>query len=306
MAKDLNVDQLKKLWILDLVVEQKSLKKASLKAKVTPSAVSQSIATLESAFGKPLLVRERGWITPTPEALSLLEIVRPAFEVFDRLRDLKEAPVPKISWINFGTYESLAVDLLPGLIHSLRTKLPRLRLGLRVSRTSHLLTMIRKGELCVALIPEVDNLSKFYVREVAQDRLGLFVSRRHDIVTSGWSAIEKYGYGSLAPGRDGLPRYFSKFSRQRGLERPTILSDSFESLRAAATGGSIVAILPHRVATRNDDLVEILPPKASSKESKELGFHRLYIISQANCDKEETDFLAQESSRLLGDKRNLP
>ncbi|MGE3386043.1 MAG: LysR family transcriptional regulator [Bdellovibrionales bacterium] len=299
MARDLNVDQIKKLWILDLVIQQGSLKKASLQAKVSPSAISQTITSLEHSFGKPLLVREKGSVAPTEDAISLLEIVRPAFEVFDRLRNLNHAPVPKISWMNFGTYESIAIDLLPGLINSMRTKLPSLRLGLRVSRTANLISMVRKGALCSALITEVDDLDRFYVKEVTEDRLGLYVSKRHTIVSDGWDAIEKYGYGSLAPGKDSLPRYFTKFMRQRGLNKPAILSDSFETLRAAAAAGSIVAVLPNRVATRQDDLVELLPKSSSEKAPKEIGLHRIYIISQANCDREETDFVAQESRRLL-------
>jgi DNA-binding transcriptional LysR family regulator len=89
MARDLNVDQIKKLWILDLVIRLGSLKKASLQAKVSPSAISQTLTTLEQSFGKSLLIREKGHITPTPDALSILEVVRPAFEAFDKIETMK-------------------------------------------------------------------------------------------------------------------------------------------------------------------------------------------------------------------------
>lgn len=300
MSRDLNVDQIKKLWILDLVIQQGSLKKASLQAKVSPSAISQTLTSLEHSFGKPLLIREKGSVTPTQDAISILEVVRPAFEAFDRLRDLNGAPVPKISWMNFGTYESIAIDLLPGLIHSLRQKLPTLRLGLRISRTANLLTMVRKGELCSALITEVDDLDRFYVKQVTEDSLGLYVSKKHAIAADGWSAIEKFGFGSLAPGRDGLPRYFTKFLRQYDLTKPSILSDSFETLRAAAAAGSIVAVLPNRVAKRLDDLLALIPGGSGAKAPKETGRHKIYIVSQTNCDREEADFVAEEAKRLLG------
>lgn len=299
MGRDLNVDQIKKLWILDLVIQHGSLKKASLQAKVSPSAVSQTITALEHSFGRPLLIREKGWVTPTQDAILLLEIVRPAFDAFDKLRDMNQAPIPKLSWLNFGTYESLAVDLLPGLIHSLRTKLPGLRLGLRISRTQNLLAMVRKGELCSALITEVDNLDRFYVKEVMTDRLGLYVSKKHDLAHEGWKALGKFGYGSLAPSKDGLPRYFMKFMRHRGLTHPTVISDSFETLRAAAVSGSIVSVLPNRVAMRNDDLVELIPPKNLTKDPKEDSTHKIVVISQPKCDKDEIHFIAQESKRIL-------
>jgi len=299
MARDLNVDQIKKLWILDLVIQQGSLKKASLQAKVSPSAISQTLTSLEHSFGKPLLIREKGEVTPTQDAIAILEVVRPAFAAFDRLRNLNGAPVPKISWMNFGTYESIAIDLLPGLIHSLRQKLPTLRLGLRISRTPNLLTMVRKGELCSALITEVDDLDRFYVKQVTEDRLGLYISKKH-VAVDGWSAIEKFGFGSLSPGKDGLPRYFTKFLRQYELTKPSIVSDSFETLRAAAAAGAIVSVLPNRVAKRFDDLLEIAPRGSAAKAPKETGRHKILVVSHANCDRAEADFVATEAQRLLG------
>lgn len=299
MSRDLNVDQIKKLWILNLVIQLGSLKKASLKAKVTPSAISQTLTSLENAFGKPLLIRDKNAVTPTQDALIILDIVKPAFDAFDRLSELNGSPVPKISWINFGTYESIAIDILPGLMQSLRNKLPHLKLGLRISRTSNLLTMVRKGELCSALITEVEDLERFYVKEVAVDRLGFFVSKRLGLSHQGWSLIQKIGVGGLSPGKDGFPRYYSKFMRQSGVSKLSIMSDSFEALRAAAVSGMIVSILPHRVAKRIDDLIEIVPPSLQDKDLKEIGKHKIFIVSQNNCDREEADFLADESRRLL-------
>lgn len=294
MARDLNVDQIKKLWILQLVVEEGSLKKASLRAKVTPSAVSQTVTALEKSFGRPLLIREKNGVQPTPDAVAILELSQPAFEAFDKLRQFTDVPLPKVEWISFGTYESIAVDVLPGLVRSLKVKLPKVRLTVRISRTANLLTMVRKGELCSALITEMDDLERFYVKEVAEDRLGFFVGRNHPLLKLGWSSLEKFSYGSLAPGKDGLPRYFSKFLKASGNLRPNLLSDSFEALRAAGAAGVVPVVLPARVASRNDDLVEITPTNLRT-----LGRHRLLIVSQSTCDRQETDFVANEASLLL-------
>ncbi|MCB0348064.1 MAG: LysR family transcriptional regulator, partial [Bdellovibrionales bacterium] len=300
MARDLNVDQIKKLWVLDLVIQQGSLKKASLQAKVSPSAISQTLTSLESSFGKPLLIRNKGSVIPTQDALSILEVVRPAFAAFDKLKDLNGLSVPNMSWMSFGTYESIAIDFLPGFVHSLKQKLPNLRLSLRISRTANLLTMVRKGELCSALVAEVDSLDRFYVKEVASDRLGVYVSKNHRIANEGWSAIQQYGLGTLAPSKDGLPRYFAKFTKSHDLNKPTLHTDSFETLRAVASSGVIAAILPTRVADRSDDLLEITPSSLMGKNKRDVGSHKILVVSQASCDKEETDFVAAEAERILG------
>lgn len=303
MSRDLNVDQIKKLWVLDLVIRLGSLKKAALAAKVTPSAISQTLTSLENSFGKPLLVRDQGSVTATQDALHILQIVRPAFEAFERLKENSQSPAPKITWMNLGTYESIAVDILPGLIYSFRQKLPNLKLGLRISRTSNLLSMLRKGELCAALITEVDDLEKFYARQVGVDRMGIYISNRHPIKDYGWTGIEKFGLGSLAPGKDGLPRYFTKFLRQFDLVKPSILSDSFETLRATAAAGAIAAVLPERVAQRQNDLIEIFPTGKPIHARKEKGQHKIFVVSTLNCDREETDFITTEVSRLYLNSR---
>ena len=298
MSRDLNVDQIKKLWILDLIIQTGSLKQAALQAKVTPSAISQTLTALEASIGKPLLVRDRNSITPTQEALNILSLIRPAFEAFEKLKDFNNYKAPEISWINFGTYESVAIDILPGLIHTFREKLPKTKLGLRIARTNQLLTMIRKGELCSALITENDELDRFYKKEVYTDCLGLYVAAKQPIAQLGWKAIEKFGVGSLSSSKDGLPLYFSKYIKQLESIKPTILSESFETLRSAAVAGVIVSVLPKRVADRLDDLIELEVPKSF----KEKGQHKLFVVSQLSCDRQEADFLAHESERLLNKK----
>ncbi|NJL25787.1 MAG: LysR family transcriptional regulator [Calothrix sp. SM1_5_4] len=295
MKNDFNVDQIKKLWILDLIIQSGSLKGAAARAKISPSAVSQSLTALEKNVGKPLIIRDRGVVSPTQEALSILDVVRPAFEAFARLSEFGSQPVPKMAWLNFGTYESIAVDVLPGLLHRLREKLPDLRLGLRIGRTGQLLSMVRKGELCSAIVTEVDDLDKFYKALVFEDRLGIYVSARHPAAQQGFKTVEKLGLGSLASGKDGLPRYYTRFMKRLGTIKPTVLSESFETLRMAAVSGAIATVLPHRVATRSSDLVEITP----KGDEKSTGAHKIFVVSQANCDVAEADFLAQESRRLL-------
>lgn len=285
--KDLNVDQIKKLWVLDLAIKNGSLKKAALEAKVSASAVSQSLSALEKSVGKPLLIRDKGTVRATEEALEILKIARPAFDVFDQLKNLTFNSTPALAWLKLGTYESLAVDVVPNLIHSLKEKLPELKLKVHVTRTGNLLTMIRKGELCSALIAEVDELDNFDVQDVGSDSMGLFIRKSADPLGN--------GFASLSPGKDGHPIYFQKFLGQFNGEAPQLLSDSFEALRAVAVSGAMSAILPRRVAHRDDQLKEL--PLPDDKGLR--GDHKILLISPGNCDPEETQFIANEARRIF-------
>ena len=170
------IDQLKKLWILDTLVEQGSFAKAAIQAKVTRSAISQTISQLEKAHSKILLIREKGSIKPTPYCLEILAKVRPLLQSLETLKINQPKDVPQMSWLDIGTYESLAVTLLPPLTDILQQKCPGIKLTVKVARSGKLSTMVRRGELCMALIIENDLMEGLTVIPVGEDRLGFFVS----------------------------------------------------------------------------------------------------------------------------------
>ena len=96
-----------------------------------------------------------------------------------------------------------------------------------------------------------------------------------------------------------------KFIKQFKDFKPLVQSDSFEALRAAAASGALAALLPKKVALRsshfkasgqlNHDLVEIPLPQSF----KHKGEHKIFVISQMSCDRNETHFLADECQKLL-------
>jgi DNA-binding transcriptional LysR family regulator len=297
------IDHVKKIWILEQVILTRSFKEAALRAKVTPPAVSQAISALEKVVGKPLVVRDRTGIEPTSAALEIVRAASPALRTLSGLARSTEDRLPAMSWLSFGTYESLAVATLPGLMHRLQARLPDLKLTVRIARTAALTTMVRKGELCAALVTEVDDFGRLDAQEIARDRLGFYVSeevfsRLGDGVSLA-SLPSHVRVGVLAPGRDGMPRYFQKFL-ERGLDKhaaPALLSDSLEALRATAVQGTIVAVLPERVALRTPGELREIPGPGGFDPSA--GLHKLCLVSLPSCDPEEVTFLRRELSLLL-------
>src|SRR5947209_5417604 len=87
------IDELRKVWLLDVVVENGCFQKAALQAKVTRSAVSQTISHLEKSHGKILLIRERGTVRPTSYCLEVLKVARPILRSLDALGPEKDEDV---------------------------------------------------------------------------------------------------------------------------------------------------------------------------------------------------------------------
>jgi DNA-binding transcriptional LysR family regulator len=294
------IEHVKKLWILEKVVESGSLREAALRARVTPPAISQALAAMEKAVGRPLVIRKDGRVEPTDLARELVRTARPALQTLENISSLASARVPNISWMSLGAYESLSVSLLPGLIATLRAKLPSTKLTIRTGRSAQLANMVRKGELCAALVTEMDSPGRLNRVEVGKDRLGFFVSASASgSVPTFQEMLEHMPLGTIAPGADGYPVYFQKFLRKTLGDRckPTVLCDSFETLRSAAVAGTLAAVLPARVALRAPgELVEVPPPLEGAPD---LGAHSIWLVSLENCDPDEVAFLERELRELL-------
>lgn len=290
---------LPKLATLDLLVEAGSFRAASARAQVTQSALSQTVSTLESIFGYPLLVRESGSVRATDACLSLLEKLRPVLRSLDDITGdvgRPKADLPALASLDLGSYESLAISVLPALTRRLKSAFPKLHLTIKIGRSGELVKLIRKGELCMAITTELDSTDGLSILPLAEDRFGVFVASDHPQVSRGREALKELWLGTLAPGKEGYPRYYARYIRALKLPKAAVVSDSFEALRAMAAEGAIAAVLPMRVANRGGDgALSELKLGASPKA----GSHKIVLVSPKNCDQQESDYLAAELRRLF-------
>jgi DNA-binding transcriptional LysR family regulator len=282
---------------LEQVLEIGSFRAAAVKAKISTPAVSQAISSLEKLVGKPLIIRKDGKILPTHAASQLIAASKPAIQALRELSIQTAQSESNIAWISFGAYESLAVHLLPELTTRLQKKLPKLKLTVRIGSNSELASMVRNGELCAAVVEENDNLGRLLAVPVGQDRLGCYISASSIEKERVWDTTRPIA--AITPGANGYPRYYTKFIQAKFGKnfKPSVLSDTYEALRAAAVHGSAMAILPSRVANRRPgELIEIHPPGKGEISS---GTYPILLISQPNCDPIEIQLLTSEISPIL-------
>lgn len=277
------------------MVECGSFREAATRAKVTQSALSQTLSQLESLTGRVLLKRDRGRLEVTQHGLDLLARVQPVLSAVAKITG-DEASSVNIAWMSLGAFESFASRYVPDLMARLQIQCPGIRLTLRVARSGALATLVRKGDLCMAVIRELDEMGRLEVVPIGEDRLAFWASKAHPVVTEGWGALGEHDIGVLSPDADGHPRYHLRLLDAVSYKRhPAFVSDSYESLKAAAQRGSIVAMLPESMA-RGDSLVEISLPDASAQ----LGTHKICMISKPGCDPRENAFLEGELRALMG------
>jgi DNA-binding transcriptional LysR family regulator len=283
------VDNIRKLWLLGLISDCGSFREAAARAKVTQSALSQTISQLEALTGRVLLRRERGHVEATDHGKELLRRVEPVLAAIARIGQ-DERELPPIAWMSLGAFESFATAYAPELITRLQLKCPGIRLTMRVARSGALATMVRKGDLCMAVVRELDEMGRLDVMPLATDRLGFWAAAAHPASQLGWDALAECEIGALSPDSDGHPRHYARLVDAAGIKRPPMfVSDSLEALKAAAQQAALVAILPERLAA-GSGLAEIRPPAGGEG----LGTHRLCLISRPGCDQRENELLAAE------------
>ena len=290
-----NVNNIKKLWILKLILETGSLRKAAQKAKVSPAAISQTLSSLEKIYQKPLVLRKNNnSIEPTKEALKLIEWISPVFNALDNLHIKITTKVPPIAYINLGATQELSLQYTPLLFKDLKKVLPQLKLTVYSNRSDELLKMIRKGELCSAiLVADDSSLEPFYVITLYEDEFGFFV--KPELKNKNLEGlIEKHGLSMIRTSTSGLPLYMSQFLNQFSPKlKTTFLSDNFLTVSKIASLEDIVALLPKRIGKR-ENLVEVF----FQKPLKHSGRHKVVLVSEKYCDKEEVDFIAEKLKNI--------
>ncbi len=138
------------------VCEEGTFGRAAARLGYTQSAVSQQIAGLERIVGTPLFERPGGprRVTTTPAGERLLSH---AVDVLGRVRlaelDLRDHTEGRVGRLTVGTFQSVSVRILPGLLGRLRTDHPAVEVELvEQNFQDRLLGLLASGDIDLAFV----------------------------------------------------------------------------------------------------------------------------------------------------------
>ncbi|MEO6392043.1 MAG: LysR family transcriptional regulator [Pyrinomonadaceae bacterium] len=169
------------LFTLNAVLEEGSVVRAARRLRLSPSAMSRSLARLRETTGDPLLVRAGRGLIPTPRALELRERVSQIVQ--DAEATLSPAEMPDLKQLvrtfTLRTSEGFVENFGPALIARVGAEAPGVRLcflqkldkastGLREGTVD-----LETGVIDAATGPEVRTQALF------RDRLIGVVRKRH-------------------------------------------------------------------------------------------------------------------------------
>lgn len=113
------------------VVELGSLTKAADVLGFTQSGISHTISSLEMEFGFPLLIRNRSGVKLTVNGEQVLQPIREILKWNEKLKqEVADIHELEVGTITIGTFTSVSVHWLPGMIKQFRSEYPYIEIRL--------------------------------------------------------------------------------------------------------------------------------------------------------------------------------
>jgi DNA-binding transcriptional LysR family regulator len=259
-APDLNL-----LHALDVLLSEGSVTGAGRKLRLSPSAMSRTLARLRSVTGDALLVRAGRNLVPTPRAVAMRDQVRELVQDAQML--LRPAEGLDLSALErsftLRASDGFAETFGPPLLSKVREEAPRVRLrfirkldkesaGLRDGSID-----FETGVIAGAISPEVRAQALFTDRYVG------VVRHDHPLAREKVSAADYAAFGHVIAWRQGLDLgLVDELLLSSGLKRDVVASvDGFAAAVALVRGTDLIATVPekHSAGLREGVLTFDLP-----------------------------------------------
>jgi len=114
------------LVVLDAVLSERNVARASERLHVTPSAVSNSLAKLRLLLRDPLLIRSGRGVVPTPRATSLAPALKQALAELEGIVEVDRFdPATTTRQFTLAVADAGQITNVPGLINLIAQKMPK-------------------------------------------------------------------------------------------------------------------------------------------------------------------------------------
>ncbi|MDQ3231191.1 MAG: LysR family transcriptional regulator [Pseudobdellovibrionaceae bacterium] len=226
------------LWLLQLLLEGKTLVAIANHLKISQPAVSQRLRKVESIFSTPILMQKGRRLHLTDEGTAVAEKARAALRI---LADAPRSQRPAV--INLGTRPEVGVSWLSTALFRLRKTHPDLCFHVQIASGSEIMQRLSSGQLDAVLtstpIPMRDHRSIELVREEY-----VMVAKKGTLdPSSTWKDLKQH---ILIEYDRSLPflRYLSPADRSRAQFKDVWFLGSTVLMARAVEAGHGIGIVP--------------------------------------------------------------
>lgn len=239
------------LVALDVLLQEGSVAAAARRLRLSPSAMSRTLARLRDATGDPLLVRAGRGLVPSPRARelegSVTELVQHAEAILRPVAHVDLAELDRT--FTLRTSEGFVETFGPALIARVSTDAPRVRLRFlqKLSKDSRLLREgavdLETGVVGKTTGPEVRAQTLFRDRFIGVVRAGHALAERR--ITASRYAAARHVEVSQHAALDARP--IDGVLESLGLDREIVaIVGGFSTALALARSSDLVATVPEK------------------------------------------------------------
>ena len=216
--------------------------------KLSQSAVSRQIASVERQLGYALFVRDRHHgVRLTPKGQQLLTQLQPAFDVLQRALSPESAAVQEL--IRVGSMREIGIHRVTPLLTEFQRAHPGIRMEVRLQSGAEVIEAVKRGELECGFVSESVELETVRSYPFLDETLVLVGPEVVDDLSKRVRSLPLVAYRS---GDAGLLRFLRQVnSRLTWADLDVRLSvDSFEAVLAACESLGAYAVVPRHLMGR--------------------------------------------------------
>lgn len=238
------------LVTLDVLLTEGSVARAARRLRLSPSAMSRTLARLRETTGDPLLVRAGRALVPTPRALELRERVSRLVQDGEAiLRPVEQLNLKQlVRTFTMRSSEGFVENFGPYLIARVAEEAPGVRLRF-IQKPDKDSGPLRKGTIDLETgVVEKTTAPELCVQALFRDRY-IGVVRKGHLLTRGKITPARYASGRhIYVSRDGFDKGpIDESLQQFGLEREVVtIVGGFATALALARGSDLIASVPER------------------------------------------------------------
>lgn len=283
----MTIPDLNLLIALDVLLAEESVSRASVRLRLSPSAMSRTLSRLREATGDPLLVRAGRRLVPTPRALELRE--QAARLVQDAQVVLRPASKPQLDQLvrtfSLRTSDGFVENFAPALVARVAKEAPGVRLRF-VQKNDRDAAPLRDGLVDLETgVVQKETAPEFRTQLLFRDRFVGVVRRGHPLAKSKVTAARYADGRHVSVSRHGVEtRPVDDALPPLGLQRHIVaVVSGFAAALALARGSDLIATVPD-LHTRNlqSGMVAFPLPFATPELSVALLWHPRFDADAAH------------------------
>lgn len=271
--------RLRQLEVLCAVIDLGTTSGAAEALSVSQPAVSNMIRHLEDQVGFSLFKREKGRLTPTPEALHIAQEAQHLFSQQKRVdRIINQLRGGMVGQLNVIATPSLGSGVLPRLITEFTSTRPNIKLSVELGSIDDIVQHLVSGRADLGFSITSPRHSALSVQPMAAGRMVCVMPEGHEMALSrrinviDLNQVRYISYGASTP----LGQMVDEVFRRHGIERRYFCevrhtSTAVEMVSAGAgvalvDNFAVMGVSPRRIAVR--EIEPELPVSLYSVTSK--------------------------------------